>query len=105
MEDLFLFFTATDQSSGGGGGVVQGGTSLDDERQVIAPQPISDGGDGGGGGAGVSLDATASVDLVPGGGDIPVTAENRGRYVHLMAHHLLHAQVHNPEPYTINSKP
>ena len=25
------------------------------------------------------------VELVPGGADIPVTAETRGRYVHLMA--------------------
>ena len=33
------------------------------------------------------------VELVPGGADLRVTAENRGRYVHLMAHHLLHAQI------------
>ena len=33
------------------------------------------------------------VELVPGGGDVPVTAVNRGRYVHLMAHHLLHRQI------------
>ena len=33
------------------------------------------------------------VELVPGGGDVPVTAANRGRYVHLMAHHLLHRQI------------
>ena len=32
------------------------------------------------------------VELVPGGGDVPVTAVNRGRYVHLMAHHLLHVR-------------
>ena len=33
------------------------------------------------------------VELVPGGADARVTADNRGRYVHLMAHHLLHAQI------------
>ena len=33
------------------------------------------------------------VELVPGGGDVPVTAANRGRYAHLMAHHLLHRQI------------
>ena len=38
-------------------------------------------------------DAHASVELVPGGGDVAVTAANRGRYVHLMAHHLLHRQI------------
>ena len=33
------------------------------------------------------------VELAPGGSDVRVTAFNRTRYVHLMAHHLLHRQV------------
>ena len=32
-------------------------------------------------------------ELAPGGSDVRVTAANRTRYVHLMAHHLLHQQV------------
>ena len=35
------------------------------------------------------------VELVPDGENLAVTAENRGRYVHLMAHHLLHARIRN----------
>jgi ubiquitin-protein ligase E3 C len=38
-------------------------------------------------------DVHSVVELVPGGGDVPVTAANRGRYAHLMAHHLLHRQI------------
>ena len=37
--------------------------------------------------------AHATVELVPGGGEMTVTAANRGRYVHLMAYHLLHRQI------------
>lgn len=32
-------------------------------------------------------------ELIPGGSDVRVNAANRTRYVHLMAHHLLHQQV------------
>ena len=33
------------------------------------------------------------VDLIPGGSEIRVDGENRGRYVHLLAHHLMHARI------------
>jgi ubiquitin-protein ligase E3 C len=47
-------------------------------------------------------DAGAVVELVPGGSDIPVTAGNRKRYVHLMAHHLLHRQIKNQSRAFVN---
>jgi len=36
---------------------------------------------------------TRVVDLVPGGRDIPVTAANTLRYIHLMANHRLNTQI------------
>lgn len=34
------------------------------------------------------------TDLIPGGRDVPVTASNVVRYIHLMANHRLNTQIH-----------
>lgn len=40
-----------------------------------------------------ALGATREVELVPGGKEVPVTADNVLRYVHLAAHFYLNAQI------------